>query len=124
MLNPAESLLTEMRSKLSIAEMITVEKEYHAAKKHPSLALALSFFLGCFAIDRFYIGNVRFAICKSLAILMCIVLSVLVVPLVLAMLIWFVDLFKIMKATEARNIKTLENIYAKALMRKVRRSSR
>lgn len=122
MLNPAESLLKEMRSKLSITEMIALEKEYHVAKKHPTLALALSWFLGWLAIDRFYIGDVKFALGKLLAILLCLITAVLVLPVGIAVLIWFVDLFKIMKATEARNIKTLESIYAKALMRKFRRS--
>ena len=115
MLKPAESLLKEIRSKLSNAEMIVLEQEYQAAKKHPILALALSFFLGYLAIDRFYIGTYKIALFKLLAMLICAALFWLAIPLVISWLIWLVDLLKIMKVTETRNIKKLEAIYAKAL---------
>ena len=140
MLKPAESLLKEIRSKLSNAEMIALEQEYQAAKRHPILALALSFFLGYLAIDRFYIGTYKIALFKLLVMLICIALSLLFIPLMiacdthdnaqcyslfslliphlLAWLIWFVDLLKIMKATEAKNVKKLEQIYSKLLMQK------
>ena len=122
MLNPAESLLKEIRSKLSNTEMIALEQEYQAAKKHPILALALSFFLGAFAIDRFYIGTYKIALFKLLAMLICGALFFLIIPLVIGWLIWLVDLLKIMKATETRNIEKLKAIYAKALRLKSRRS--
>ena len=115
MLKPAESLLKEIRSKLSNTEMIALEQEYQAAKKHPILALVLSFFLGAFAIDRFYIGTYTIALFKLLAMLICAALFWLFIPLVISWLIWLVDLLKIMKVTETRNIKKLEAIYAKAL---------
>ena len=116
----AKKLLQKGKSlELSDREKHTLKQEYEAMKKHPAIAFYLSCFLGWLAIGRFYIGNYRFATAKLIILLFCFSLAYFFFPVFfVGFLIWFVDLFKILKATEAKNIQKFEQIYSKLLMQK------
>lgn len=119
MVNAKKLLQKDKGLELSDREKKALKQEYEAAKKHPAVAFYLSCFLGWLAIGRFYIGNYRFATAKLLILLCCFSLSYFFFPVFfLGFLVWFVDLFQILKATEAKNVQKFEQIYSKLLMQK------
>ena len=118
MLHIGETLTREIQHNLSPHEMAILEHEYHKRKKHPGLALILSFFFGCLAIDRFYIRDYGTAITKLIVCVVCSILFFLIIPTIIVIIIWVVDMLKIMKATESENHKSLYMVYQKILAQK------
>lgn len=66
-----------------------------ASYREPMVALLLSFFLGVFGIDRFYVGDIGLGIAK-------LVVTVITFGM-LGWVWWFVDLFLIMKTAREKN---------------------
>ena len=118
MIHIGDVLTRQIHSSLSPQEAMYIEKEYHKLKKHPFLALFFTMiFLGCLGVDRFYIRDYKKGFIK-LGCCITVVLS----PV--SMVMTMIDVFKIWKATEAENYKSLNNVYQKVLAQKKRAMGR
>lgn len=105
MSNYAELMLYQQAQRFPDARRAEFMMAYHGQKKDRAIAFLLSFFLGCWGVDRFYLGQI---------------------PLGLVKLLtfgglgfwWFLDLFFIMSAADRRNadlVLKLSAMYAPAL---------
>ena len=93
---PQESLF-EIRNALAESEESKGDFIIQQQWKNPVLALIISFFVGGFGIDCFYIGDILLGILKLITIGGF-------------GLWWLIDLFLIMSATRSNNLKKFRSI--------------
>lgn len=79
-----------------------------ASYREPIVALLLSFFLGVFGFDRFYIGDVGLGVGKLAATFLTFGVA--------GFIWWFIDLFLIMGATRRKNYEEAMTILSYAGM--------
>ncbi|WP_068084122.1 TM2 domain-containing protein [Polycladidibacter stylochi] len=89
------NIIESMRDRLQAQQQETFDRLFIDQERSPLLALGLSFFLGMFGVDRFYLGQIGSGILKLIT---CGGLG----------FWWLIDLFLIMGATRRKNITTAQ----------------
>lgn len=79
--------------------------------KNPSLALALSIFLGGFGIDRFYVGDAGYAVFKIIfGFVACVILGFTLFMPLIALGVWLLDVCIIYTRTQDVNYNNILNL--------------
>ncbi|HXX67120.1 MAG TPA: TM2 domain-containing protein [Polyangiaceae bacterium] len=95
----AQLMLYQQAQHLPDARRAEFMMAYQAQRKDRAIAFLLSFFLGWWGLDRFYLGQVGLGLAKALSFAGF-------------GLWWFIDLFLIMHAADRRNADTVVNLAA------------
>lgn len=106
MSDSAEIQMFQQAQRLPVARRGEFALAYHTQRKDRSVAFLLSFFLGMWGVDRFYLGHVGLGIAKLFGSWFTFGLW------------WFVDLFLIMRAADRYNagiVAKLSAMYMPAL---------
>lgn len=95
----AELMLYQQAQHLSDARRAEFVMAYQGQKKDRTIAFLLSFFLGTWGLDRFYLGQIGLGLAK-------------VLTFGGLGIWWFIDLFLIMRAVDKRNAETVIRLSA------------
>jgi len=95
----AQLMLYQQAEHLPDARRAEFMMAYQAQRKDRAIAFLLSFFLGCWGLDRFYLGQIGLGLAKALSFGGF-------------GLWWLIDLFLIMRAVDRRNANTVVSLSA------------